>query len=40
MDMIEFSIFTIGIKANGIYGQTLATLFAILVLFLIYKRRT
>ena len=39
MDMIEFSIFAIGIKAVGFYGQTLAALVAIVVVVLLFRRR-
>lgn len=40
MDMIEITIFNIGIKAVGLYGQALAAMIAVLIVALIFRPRT
>ncbi len=39
MDMIEFTIVGIGIKGVGVYGQTLATLFAGALVLIVWRNR-
>ncbi|MFK3968599.1 hypothetical protein ACI2KT_34130 [Ensifer adhaerens] len=39
MEMIEFTIVGIGIKGVGVYGQTLATLFAGALCLLVWRNR-
>lgn len=39
MDMIEFTIVGVGIKGVGIYGQSLATLFAAFLCVMVWRNR-